>query len=129
MSEKLELYKCDICGNLVQVILSGEGELVCCGEPMKKLEAKFNENDELAEKHVPKIIAEEGKRFIRIDNHPMINEHYIQFIEAFPKDKSKIYLKYLNPNEKIEFDITNFEENIDAIEYCNIHGLWRSKND
>ena len=129
MSEKLELYKCDICGNLVQVILSGVGELVCCGEPMKKLEAKFNENDELAEKHVPKIIVEDGKRFIRIDNHPMTNEHYIQFIEAFSKDKSKIYLKYLNPNEKIEFDITNFDENIDAIEYCNIHGLWRSKND
>ena len=59
----------------------------------------------------------------------MIPEHYIQFIEAMTEDKSKIYLKYLNPNEKAEFEITNSEEKINAIEYCNIHGLWRSNND
>ena len=60
MTEKLELYKCNICGNLVQVLLNGVGELVCCGEAMEKLEAKYEENNELGEKHVPKIAEENG---------------------------------------------------------------------
>lgn len=129
MTEKLELYKCNICGNLVQVLLNGVGELVCCGEAMEKLETKYEENNELGEKHVPKIAEENGKKIIKLEHHPMVPEHYIQFIEAMTEDKSKIYLKYLNPNEKAEFEITNSEEKINAIEYCNIHGLWRSNND
>lgn len=129
MTEKLDLYKCNICGNLVQVILSGVGELVCCGENMKKLTAKSYENDELSEKHVPIIEQDGDKKFVRLKHHPMAPEHYIQFIEVYPKDKSKFYLKYLNPNEKAEMEITHCEENIDAIEFCNIHGLWRNNND
>lgn len=128
MTKKLELYKCHICGNLIQVILDGEGELVCCGEVMERLEAKYEENNELGEKHSPKIIDENGLKKITLEHHPMIPEHYIQFIEAISKDKSKVYLKYLNPNSVAEFEITDIE-NIEAIEYCNIHGLWRSNND
>ena len=96
---------------------------------MEKLVPKFEENNELAEKHVPTIEKEENKQFVRLKYHPMINEHFIQFIEVYPKDKSKLYLKYLNPNDIAEFEVTNLEENIEATEYCNIHGLWRSKND
>lgn len=129
MTEKLELYKCSICGNLVQVLLSGAGELVCCNQPMEKLCPKVNEDNELSEKHIPVIELENDKKFVRLTKHPMIPEHYIQFIEVFTKDKSKVYLKFLNPNEKAELEITNFEEDIDAIEYCNIHGLWRNNND
>ena len=129
MTEKLELYKCNICGNLTQVILSGVGELVCCGEPMQKLEAKYEENNELAEKHVPTIETEENKKVVKLKNHPMSMEHYIQFIEAITKDKSTVYLKYLNPEDIAEFEINNLEEDIEALEHCNIHGLWRSKND
>ena len=129
MTEKLELYKCNICGNLTQVILSGVGELVCCGEPMQKLEAKYEENNELAEKHVPTIEAEENKKVIRLKNHPMSMEHYIQFIEIYPKDKSELYIKFLRPNEKAEFNITNLEKDVEALELCNIHGLWRNNND
>ena len=129
MTEKLEIYKCHICGNIVQVLNSGMGELVCCGEKMEHLIPKYMENDELAEKHVPLIEYEDSKKFVRLKYHPMLEEHFIQFIEVYTKDKSKLYLKYLNPNEKAEFEITNLEENIEALEHCNIHGLWRSKND
>ena len=129
MTEKLEIYKCQACGNIVQVIISGIGELVCCGEAMQKLEANYENNNELGEKHVPVIEFSEGKRFVTLRNHPMTEEHYIQFIEVYPKDKSRLYLKYLNPNENAELEITHLEENIEALEHCNIHGLWRSKND
>ena len=129
MTEKLELYKCHICGNLTQIILNGAGELVCCGEKMELLIPHSNENNELSEKHVPEIEQHENKRFVKLKYHPMIPEHYIQFIEVYTKDKSRLYLKYLNPNESADFDITHFEENIDALEHCNIHGLWRNTND
>lgn len=129
MTEKLELYKCQICNNLVQVILNGEGELVCCGQTMEKLIPHQEENNELAEKHTPIIEQEGNNKFIRLKHHPMLPEHYIQFIIAHTEDKSHSYLKYLNPNEIAEFDITNLKGNIEALEYCNIHGLWRNKND
>lgn len=128
MTEKLELYKCNICGNLVQVILNGEGELVCCGQPMEHLIPQgVNEeiNSSLAEKHTPIIEEHDGKRFVTLKCHPMIPEHYIQFIEVYPKDKSALYLKYLKPDDIAEFNITALEENIEALEMCNIHGLWK----
>lgn len=128
MTEKLEIYKCHICGNLIQVILNGVGELVCCGQPMEHLIPHKEEGNELAEKHTPVIEQEENSRFVRLKYHPMIPEHYIQFIEVYPKDKSRLYLKYFNPNEPAEFEITHFEENMDALEYCNIHGLWINKD-
>lgn len=129
MTEKLELYKCHICGNLVQVILSGYGELVCCGQPMEHLQPQEenNENHELGEKHTPVIEQRDNERFVTLKYHPMIPEHYIQFIEVYPKNKSALHLKYLNPNETAEFNITAFEEDIEALEMCNIHGLWRGK--
>ena len=87
--------------------------------------------NELAEKHTPEIEYIENNRYVTLKHHPMVEEHYIQFMEVYPKDKSRLYLKYLNPEEKAEFNITHFEENIEALEYCNIHGLWekRSNND
>ena len=124
MTEKLELYKCHICGNLVQVIIEGVGELVCCGQPMELLIPHKEENTEIAEKHVPRIETEENGRFVKLKYHPMVEQHYIQFIEVYPKDKSRLHLKYLKPNELAEFDITHFEENVEALEFCNIHGLW-----
>ena len=131
MTERLDLYKCNLCGNLVEVVLSGDGELVCCGKPMEFLEAKTNDSD-YAEKHVPVFsdTVDDGVE-IRVGSqlHPMLNEHYIQFIEAITKDKSTVYLKYLNPEDIAEFEINNLEKGIEAIEHCNIHGLWRSKND
>ncbi len=130
MTEKFEIYKCSICGNLVQVFLNGMGELVCCGEKMQHLIPNTAESDtNLSEKHIPIIEQEEDKKYVRLKLHPMIPEHYIQFIEVYPKDKSRLYVKFLEPNEPAELEITHFEENIEALEHCNIHGLWRNKND
>ena len=105
-TEKLQLYKCNVCGNLVQVILPGAGELVCCGQPMELLTPRIEENNDFAEKHTPVI--ETG-------------------IEVYPKDKNTLHLKYLKPGDTAEFDITNFEKEVEAIELCNIHGLWEGK--
>lgn len=127
MTEKFELYKCHICGNVIQILLNGVGELVCCGEKMELLIPHSCEEKELTEKHTPQLEIEGEKRFVRLKYHPMSEEHYIQFMEIYPKDKSRLHLKYFNPNEKAEFDITHFEENIEAIEHCNIHGLWINK--
>lgn len=129
MTDKLDLYKCNICGNLVQVILTGNGELVCCGQTMEQLIPQENENNEFAEKHTPKIEVVEGKKYVTLKYHPMQKEHYIQFIEVYDKDKTSLHLKYLHPEEIAEFDITCLDENIEALELCNIHGLWRNKND
>ena len=106
------------------------GELVCCGEKMQHLIPNVAEADaNLSEKHIPTIEQEEDKKYVRLKLHPMIPEHYIQFIEVYPKDKSRLYVKFLEPSEPAELEITHFEENIEALEHCNIHGLWRNKND
>lgn len=128
MTEKLSLYKCNICGNLVQVILDGVGELVCCGQSMEHLLPHQEEESELAEKHKPIIEQNENGKFVRLMYHPMKPEHYIQFIEVYSKDKSCLHLKYLNPNDVAEFDISYLDDNFEALEYCNIHGLWINKN-
>ena len=129
MTEKLEIYKCSICGNVVQVLLEGAGELVCCSEVMEKLTPKQNEADELSEKHIPVIEAGETGNFVKLKYHPMVPEHYIQFIEVYPKNKNCLYLKYFNPSDKAELDISHFNEALEALELCNLHGLWSNKND
>ena len=129
MTEKLELYKCHVCGNVVQVLLNGTGQLVCCEQPMTLLTPREDEQNELSEKHTPIIESDENGKWVRLKYHPMTQDHYIQFIEIYKKDKSCLHLKYLNPNDVAEFDISNFDDDIEALELCNIHGLWRNKND
>ena len=129
MTEKFDLYKCQVCGNVVQVLLNGVGQLVCCEQPMTNMIPREESGNELAEKHTPVIEHEENKRFVRLRMHPMSEEHYIQFIEVYTKDKKNLHLKFLEPNEIAEFDITNFEDELETLELCNIHGLWRGKND
>ena len=129
MTEKFDLYKCQVCGNVIQVLLSGVGELVCCEQPMTNMVPREETGNELAEKHTPVFEQEDVKRYVRLRMHPMNEEHYIQFIEVFTNDKKNLHLKFLEPNENAEFDITNFEKDLEALELCNIHGLWRSKND
>lgn len=129
MAKKLEMYKCDICGNLVEVVLEGAGELVCCGKPMKLLES--NSVDGMGEKHVP-VFEEVGDDFnIKIGSqpHPMTAEHYIQFIEVVSKDGVYIKRKYLNPEDEPLLRLKGYDKGkITAKEYCNIHGLWESEN-
>ena len=126
--EKLDLYKCDICGNLVEVILNGSGELVCCGQPMKKMEAQTQENA-MMEKHVPIIVTlDDGTKEIRVGEvlHPMLPEHYIMFIQTVSKDKKYSYLKFLNPGEVPKMLLKAPEDDFIAREYCSIHGLWKT---
>lgn len=129
--KKLDLYKCDICGNIVEVVISGGGELICCGKPMKKLEPQ-HEEEALTEKHVPVFSANEnGTVEIRVGEvlHPMIDEHYIMFIESISKDENEIQRKYFYPGEEPKMHSCKSPDEISAREYCNIHGLWGTKND
>ncbi len=136
MTQKLELYRCNVCKNIVEVVLEGEGALVCCGEPMELL--KPGTTDGATEKHVPVIDFEcEGVGVkIRVGEfpHPMEPEHYIQFIEAISKSKKTIHREYLHPGEAPEINI-NCRSNLGkgdgltAREYCNIHGLFATKGE
>jgi len=125
MAKKLEIYKCSICGNIVEVLHGGAGELVCCGQPMENLMAKTA--DEGKEKHVPVIEKIDGGIKVKVGSvpHPMEQKHYIEWIEILADGRA--YRQYLNPGEVPEA-IFNIEANaITAREYCNIHGLWQGK--
>ena len=125
MTIKFQIYKCRICGNLVQVLQEGEGNLICCGQEMELMNVQYDSN-ELGEKHTPKIELKNGKRFVNVIAHPMTDEHYIQFIEAFSKDKKRLQIKFFNPEENPEMEIF-LDGDIDAVEFCNIHHLWGNK--
>ena len=131
MTKRLELYKCDICGNLVEVVIEGQGELVCCNEPMKLLHA--GSKDEAGkEKHIPVFKNTDNgsvKIYIGSEPHPMIKEHYIVFIEAILEDGNRITRQYLYPEEKAEMLTDECNTKITAREFCNIHGLWEAIND
>ena len=129
--ERLDLYKCDICGNLVEVFIAGGGELVWCGQPMHKLEPKIKE-DAALEKHVPVFTKlDNGKDVVRVGEvlHPMIDEHYIVFIESVSEDKNSVQLKFLHPGEKPEMILEQVSGKNMARELCNIHGLWEGQSD
>ena len=132
MTERLNIYKCSVCGNTVQVLLSGMGELVCCGEPMDLLMPHTSDNSELKDKHLP-VFTDNGDnhKLIQLGSelHPMSEEHYIQFIETISDDKNNLHIKYLKPNDIPTMTLNNSDNNVTAKAYCNIHGLWEAKND
>ncbi len=122
MTGKKQIYKCSICGNVVEVLHEGEGQLVCCGEPMNLLTEK--EKDEGLEKHVPVIEETENGTKIKVgsEEHPMEESHYIEWIEVVVD--GKYCRKFLNPGDKPEAEFNIKGEKISAREYCNVHGLW-----
>lgn len=127
MAKKGKIYKCEICGNIVEVLEEGAGTLVCCGQNMTELSEKTE--DQGQEKHVPIIEINGNKAKVKVGSipHPMEEAHYIQFIQLLIDEN--IYTKNLKPGQlpEAEFEIpTNYKE-ISAREYCNIHGLWKSK--
>ena len=124
MAERLQIYKCEACGNIVEVLHGGEGELVCCGEPMKL----FVENtvDAAKEKHVPVVekVAQGMKVKVGSVPHPMEEKHYIEWVEIIVDGKA--YREFLRPGDTPEavFDVP--AEGVTAREYCNLHGLWKA---
>ena len=125
MAKRLEIYKCEHCGNILEAIHEGGGKLVCCGEAMKLLAE--NTVDASNEKHIPVIEKAAGDIKITVGNipHPMEEKHYIEWIELIADGKS--YRQFLNPGGAPEaiFKIDAAAQ-VTAREYCNIHGLWKS---
>lgn len=123
MAQQKEVYKCLICGNVVEVLHGGDGELVCCGEPMKQL--KENTVDAAREKHVPVIEKTADGYQVKVGSveHPMAEEHYIEWIELIADGQS--YRKFLKPGEKPEAFFAIQASTVTAREYCNLHGLWK----
>jgi superoxide reductase len=123
MAERLQVYKCEACGNIVEVLHGGEGELVCCGAPM----VLFVENtvDAAKEKHVPVVeTAEQGIK-VKVGSvpHPMEEKHYIEWVEVIVD--GKVCREFLKPGDAPEAFFDLQDENVTAREYCNIHGLWK----
>jgi len=123
MAEKLQVYKCEKCGNIVEILHGGKGELVCCGEPM----TQFVENsvDAAKEKHVPVVekTADGVKVTVGSVAHPMEEKHYIEWVEVIAGGKA--YRQFLNPGEAPEATFSVETGQIKAREYCSLHGLWK----
>lgn len=121
---KLEVYKCEVCGNIVEVVHEGAGALVCCGKPMVKLEE--NTTDAAVEKHVPVIEKREDGYFVKVGSveHPMEETHYIEWIELIADGRA--YRAFLKPGDKPEAFFEVQAEEITAREFCNLHGLWKA---
>jgi superoxide reductase len=144
MTKLREIYKCEVCGNIVEVIHESGGTLVCCGKPMmlqkeNSVDAeRFHENKSDSknknpsgvaspeEKHVPIIEKTSNGIKVRVGSvpHPMIPEHYIEWIELIADETS--YKKFLKPEDKPEAEFCIEAKNITATAYCNLHGLWKS---
>jgi len=124
MTELKQVYKCFICGNMVEILHAGRGELVCCGKPMELL--RENTVDAAKEKHVPVIEKKDGTITVRIGSalHPMEEKHFIEWVEVLAD--GKVLREYLKPGDIPEVKFEVAEEKISARAYCNIHGLWTS---
>lgn len=124
MTKLNEVYKCSICGNMVEMVHASTGTLVCCGKPMELLGEKTK--DLGLEKHVPIIEIKKDKIIIKVGSipHPMEDKHYIEWIELLADNKS--YKKFLKPKDKPEAEFCIAAKKLTAREYCNIHGLWKS---
>lgn len=124
MAEKLEVYKCEKCGIMVEVTHAGGGELVCCGEPMKLM--KENTVDAAKEKHVPVIEKVSGGFKVKVGTvaHPMEADHYIEWIELIADGKS--YMQYLEPGQAPEAVFNVCADKVVVREYCNKHGVWKA---
>lgn len=124
MTKVNEVYRCPICGNVIEVTSAGGGELVCCGKPMRLM--KENSEDAAVEKHVPVVEKTATDYVVKVGSteHPMTAEHFIEWVELISGDK--VYRQNLKPGEKPEaaFNVSDLGE-VTARAYCNLHGLWK----
>ena len=124
MVQMNHVYKCNVCGNIVEVVHASLGQLKCCGQPMRL--QKENTIDAAEEKHVPVVEKSNGSVTVKIGNvaHPMEQNHYIQFIELLAY--GRVYRKSLKPGDTPEATFEMAAENVVARAYCNQHGLWQA---
>jgi superoxide reductase len=124
MTQMNEVYKCKVCGNVVEILHTGDCVPNCCSEPMQVL--KENTVDAAVEKHIPVVEKIEGGVIVKVGavEHPMTEAHYIEWIEVLTENK--VYRKNLKPGEKPEAIFKLDEEIIAVRELCNIHGLWKT---
>lgn len=124
MTKLKQVYKCMLCGNIVEVLHEAGGELSCCGQAMNLL----NENtvDASREKHVPVIEKTANGYLVKVGAvaHPMEEKHFIEFIELIAD--GIVYRKHLKPGDKPEAEFCIKAEKVEAREYCNLHGLWKA---
>ena len=125
MTRRLQVYKCEVCGNIVTVLHEGRGQLVCCGQPMTLLTEK-GEAEEGREKHVPVIEMADGKVTVKVGSvpHPMEEGHYIEWIEV--RAGEAVCRKFLRPGDAPEAGFALEAEGLEARAYCNLHGLWKA---
>lgn len=125
MTECKQIYRCEICGNIVEVVHSGKGQLVCCGQPMKLMSESTK--DGAGEKHLPIIekTANGYKVSVGEVEHPMLDNHYIEWIELVAGGTSM--RKYLKPGDKPVAEFATSADDVYARAYCNLHGLWSTK--
>ncbi len=124
MTERLQVYKCEVCGNMVDVLHAGIGELVCCNQPMKLLVE--NTVDAAKEKHVPVVEKTAEGVTVKVGSvaHPMEEKHHIEWIEVIADGKA--YRQFLKPGDVPEATFDIDADEVTAREYCNLHGLWKA---
>jgi superoxide reductase len=124
MAEQLQVYKCEVCGNIIEVLHAGAGELVCCGQPMKLITE--NTVDAAKEKHVPVVEKTADGFKVKVGSvaHPMEEKHYIEWVELLVDGKA--YRQFLKPGQAPEASFCIKGDKVSAREYCNLHGLWKA---
>ncbi|MFC1675642.1 desulfoferrodoxin [Planctomycetota bacterium] len=123
MAEKLQIYKCMACGNIVEVLHGGDGDLFCCGQAMTKFVEQTA--DSATEKHVPIIEKTDGGYKVTVGStlHPMEEKHYIEWIELLADGRA--YRQFLQPGRQPQALFNIDASSVSAREYCNLHGLWK----
>lgn len=124
MTELKQVYKCNVCGNMAEMVHAGAGEMVCCGQPMELQQAKSV--DEGTEKHKPVIEKTDAGIIVKVGSvaHPMETEHYIEWIELITEHR--VYRKHLEPGQEPVAEFCVDAQNLSARAYCNVHGLWKN---
>lgn len=125
MTKKLQFYRCEVCGNIVEVYDAGAGQLVCCGQPMVLLDEKTA--DAGLEKHVPVVEVAGENVNVKVGSvpHPMEDKHHIQWIEVVTKDGK--CTRFLKPNTAPAATFKITDDIVEVREHCNIHGLWTKR--
>lgn len=123
MAQKLAVYKCDICGNVAEVLTAGGAEIMCCGQQMTM--QTENTTDAAVEKHVPVLEKKDGGWLVTVGSvaHPMTADHWIEWIEL--SVGNAVYRQFLDPSDKPEAFFPVSADGVTARAYCNLHGLWK----